>query len=86
MIVLFKDKAPERKPEGERGSVGVRPLIGRASWRKARAIAEVDDGMMSEEDACARYGLSADELATWRRALQSFGFRTRRAPSSPDER
>jgi hypothetical protein len=78
MIVLFEDKKPERGPAKTTGETPVeRPLFGRSSWRKARAIADVADGLLTAEEACERYGLTAEELATWQRALQSFGIKSR---------
>lgn len=40
-----------------------------ARWvarRKAAVVAAIEAGMLSAVDACARYGLSVEELAGWR--------------------
>lgn len=82
MIVLFEDQEPGAG-EAERKPSRLRPLFGRASWRKARAIADISDGLLTPEAACERYGLSADELGPWQRALQSFGLKRRRKGLEP---
>ena len=76
MIVLFEDKKPPHYVDGTpSGESAERALFGRASRRKARALAAVADGTLSAEEACRLYGLSADDFATWQRALASFGIR-----------
>lgn len=84
MIVLFEDKKPEKNEESAAREPAQRPLFGRASRRKAQAIADVADGRLTADEACLRYGVTPDALATWQRALQSFGFRSRRdKPAGP---
>lgn len=84
MIVLFEDKKPEKNEESAAREPAQRPLFGRASRRKAQAIADVADGRLTADEACLRYGVTPDALATWQRALQSFGFRSRRdKPGGP---
>lgn len=80
MIVLFEDKKP-RRPQAQPGAAEARPLFGGASARKARAIADVTDGLLTPEEACARYKLDPDALAIWQRALESFGIKVR--PGKP---
>lgn len=41
--------------------------------RKALVLAKVADGRITEERACARYGLSAEELAAWQRDFAAHG-------------
>lgn len=41
--------------------------------RKALVIAGIERGLLSLEDACCRYNLSAEELTAWRLALKEFG-------------
>ena len=77
MIVLFEDREPGTTETGKKAAKP-HPLFGRASWRKARAIADISDGLLTPEAACERYGVSADELGPWQRALQSFCLRRRR--------
>jgi hypothetical protein len=41
--------------------------------RKAEVVAAVNGGLLSIEEACDRYGLSLEELASWQRAVDQFG-------------
>jgi hypothetical protein len=41
--------------------------------RKAAVVAAVDQGLLADEEACARYGLTSEELASWRSALDEHG-------------
>ncbi len=43
--------------------------------RKAQVVAAVRDGLLSLEDACRRYDLSAEEFRGWERALSTHGLR-----------
>ena len=47
--------------------------------RKADLLAAVNAGLISSEEACRRYALSADELANWKVAMDRFGLRGLRA-------
>lgn len=79
MIVLFEDRKPGRQADaGGAATFEKRPLFSRASQRKARAIADVADGLLTAEEACERYAVDADELAMWQRALKSLGIKARR--------
>jgi hypothetical protein len=61
--------------------------------RKATVVAAVRSGLISLEDACARYTLSVEEFLSWERAIDRHGLRglrvTRlqeyRAPVRPTE-
>lgn len=61
--------------------------------RKATVVAAVRSGLISLEDACARYTLSVEEFLSWERAIDRHGLRglrvTRlqeyRAPQRPTE-
>lgn len=83
MIILFEDRDRGAKKAGKSPSKP-RSLFGRASWRKARAVADVADGLLTPEAACERYGIDAEELATWQRAVQSFGLKRRRKLDATD--
>jgi hypothetical protein len=83
MIILFEDRKSGPIEMDKRQSRLQKPLFGRVSWRKARAIADISDGLLTPEAACERYGFSADELAPWQRALQSFGLKKPRK-ADPD--
>ncbi len=41
--------------------------------RKAEVLAAIDGGLLHEKEARERYRLSAEELASWRRALDRAG-------------
>jgi len=47
--------------------------------RKAAVVAAVRERLLSPEEACARYGLSAEELDSWRTALDEHGVGALRA-------
>ena len=52
------------------------PSSGTTYWvsrRKAEVLAAIDGGMLSIEEACARYRLSLEELASWRRSIDRAG-------------
>lgn len=83
MIILFEDRDRGAK-KARKSPSKTRSLFGRASWRKARAAADVSDGLLTPEAACERYGIDAEELATWQRAVQSFGLKRRRKSDAAD--
>ena len=41
--------------------------------RKAEVVAAVNGGLLSFDEACDRYGLSLEELASWQRAVERSG-------------
>lgn len=41
--------------------------------RKAEVVAAVDGGLLSLEEACARYRLSIEEFLSWERAIHRYG-------------
>ena len=47
--------------------------------RKAAVVSAVRQGLISEEEACRRYGLSAEEFESWRAALDEHGVGALRA-------
>ncbi len=52
------------------------PSSGTTYWvsrRKAEVLAAIDGGMLSTDEACARYRLSIEELASWRRSIDRAG-------------
>jgi transposase-like protein len=80
MIVLFEDKMREAgADDAAQGARKRRSRFGRSAHRKAQAIADVSDGLLTPDEACERYGMHAEELAIWQRALRSFGLAARRA-------
>jgi len=53
-----------------------------ARWiprRKAQVLAAVSGGLISFEEACQRYSLTAEELMSWRQAVQKDGLRALRS-------
>lgn len=43
------------------------------SRRKAEVLAAIDGELLSLEEACGRYRLSAEEIAAWRRSIDRAG-------------
>ncbi len=43
--------------------------------RKAAVVAAVANGILTLEEACRRYMLSAEEFASWQRAIEAHGLR-----------
>jgi hypothetical protein len=41
--------------------------------RKAEVVAAVRGGLLSLEDACARYRLTTDEFLSWQKAIDRWG-------------
>ncbi len=41
--------------------------------RKAEVVAAVRGGLLSLDDACARYELTVEEFLSWERAIRQFG-------------
>ena len=57
-------------------------------WRiqlKAKVVAAVESGIITREEACARYHMSDDEYLEWRRRVEKSGlsgWKTRQAKGS----
>ncbi len=47
--------------------------------RKALVVKAVSSGLISEGEACEMYGLSTEELSSWRVAMETHGARALRA-------
>ena len=43
--------------------------------RKARVVAAVEGGLISEEEAFERYSITPEEYETWKAAMSRFGMR-----------
>lgn len=54
--------------------------------RKAEVVAGVRSGLISLEEACARYTLSIEEFLSWQRLIDSHGMRGLRATRIQDYR
>ncbi|MEM7422375.1 MAG: DUF1153 domain-containing protein [Pseudomonadota bacterium] len=65
-------------PDGEKMTISDLPAPDTRRWvprRKARVVAAVEGGLISEEEAFARYHISAEEYETWKAAMSRFGMR-----------
>jgi len=65
-------------PDGERMTLRDLPPPDTNRWvprRKARVVAAVEGGLMSEDEARERYSISEEEYATWKQAMSRFGMR-----------
>ncbi len=88
-------------PAGEPLTIDNLPPPETRRWvirRKAEVVAGVRNGLISLEDACNRYKLSAEEFLSWQRLIDQHGMRGLRttrlqqyrrdgdepAPSAPD--
>lgn len=63
-------------PLGEKLTLETLPGPQTVHWvmrRKAEVIAAIDGGLISVDEACARYNLSLEELASWRRNFDRAG-------------
>ena len=65
------------------------PPPGTRRWvirRKAEVVAGVRAGLISLEEACARYTLSVEEFLSWQRSIDRFGLPGLRATRIQDYR
>jgi hypothetical protein len=63
-------------PVGELLTLDRLPPPSHRRWtphRKAEVVAAVSGGLLSFDEACARYSLEMDELISWQRAVQRSG-------------
>ena len=63
-------------PLGEPLTLESLPKPGTTRWvvrRKAEVVAAVAGGLLTVDEACARYGLSLEEFAGWQRAVDRSG-------------
>ena len=63
-------------PLGEPLTLASLPPPSTSRWvvrRKAEVVAAVNGGLLSVDEACARYGLSLEEFASWQRAVDRSG-------------
>ena len=63
-------------PDGNPLTLDDLPPPGTTRWvirRKAEVVAAVRGGLLTLEDACARYGLSEEEFDTWRKSIEKHG-------------
>lgn len=65
-------------PDGEKMTLRDLPPPDTRRWvprRKARVVAAVEGGLISEDEAFERYAISAEEYACWKAAMSRFGMR-----------
>src|SRR5215212_7867122 len=65
-------------PLGESLTIDSLPSPATTRWvvrRKAEVVAAVAGGLLSVDEACARYSLSLEEFASWQRAVDRNGLR-----------
>jgi hypothetical protein len=63
-------------PLGERLTLDSLPPPETTRWvvrRKAEVVAAVKGGLLTLEEACARYSLSVEEFLTWQRSVERNG-------------
>ena len=63
-------------PDGRLLTLDDLPPPGTTRWvirRKAEVVAAVRGGLLTLEEACARYSLSIEEFLAWQRAIERHG-------------
>ena len=63
-------------PDGDIITRGSLPPAAGAHWRirkKAKVVAAVESGLITLEEACARYRMSNEEYAEWRQTVERSG-------------
>ena len=63
-------------PLGESLTLETLPPPDTSRWvirRKAEVVAAVGGGLLTLDEACERYGLTAEEFASWQRAVERSG-------------
>ncbi|MBS0273795.1 MAG: DUF1153 domain-containing protein [Proteobacteria bacterium] len=69
-------------PNGRWLSLADLPAPDTKRWvprRKAEVVAAVRGGILSLDDACARYALTVEEFLSWQRNVERYGLRGLRA-------
>lgn len=85
-MYIRREKGPVivEMPDGTKMSRADLPSPDTTRWvarRKAAVVNAVNAGLIQEEEACDMYGLSSEELNSWRVAMQTHGSRALRATS-----
>lgn len=63
-------------PDGQKLTTADLPPPDTKRWvirRKAEVVAAVRGGLITEDEACARYGISSEEFDSWSRSIDRFG-------------
>ncbi len=69
-------------PDGSPLTIADLPPTSTKRWvirRKAEVVAAVRGGLLSLEDACARYTLTVEEFLSWQRSIERHGLAGLRA-------
>jgi hypothetical protein len=78
----FSDAPSVIGPNGESLTLSSLPRTNTTRWvtsRKAQVIAAIRGGLLTLEEASARYQLTLDELSEWQASLERHGARGLRA-------
>lgn len=83
-MYIRRDKGPVyvTLPDGTKMTRSDLPERGTQRWvarRKATVVKAVASGLITEEEALDLYGLSSEELHSWRIAMETHGTRALRA-------
>ena len=65
-------------PDGEKMTIADLPAPDTRRWvprRKARVVAAVEGGLITEQEALERYAISEEEYECWKAAMSRFGMR-----------
>lgn len=76
-------------PSGQRLTIDTLPPPDTKRWvvrRKAEVVAAVKSGLLSREEACGRYSLSADELESWFLIIERHGIQGLRTTKTKNYR
>lgn len=76
-------------PDGSPLTIADLPPPNTKRWvirRKAEVVAAVRGGLISLDEACARYTLSVEEFLAWQRAIDSHGLKGLRTTRIQDYR
>lgn len=72
-------------PHGEALSMATLPPLNTSRWvpaRKAQVVYAVNGGLLSLDEALARYGISVEEFIGWRRSVEQAGLQGLRVTQS----
>lgn len=73
---LRKRRVSYTAPDGKEITLADLPSPGTRRWvarRKAAIVMAVQHGLISFEEACARYSLTLDEYLSWQRSFERHG-------------
>jgi hypothetical protein len=87
--VFHMNEATVMGPNGKWLSLADLPAPDTKRWvprRKAEVVAAVRGGILSLDDACARYALTVEEFLSWQRNVERYGLQGLRATRHHDSR